>query len=758
MFNLIAFKNTDDYFMPISQRSQKGVLFCRFIGFDDEHMIFFRKLQIKAQSRGLYVNKPIANPSDIQVREFLNKTGLANFEFNKNYIFELTHKWLIELNEQQKNNFAEALFLQLGIIASQANNQNVLKNACIKFMCWAKFAFSNAIKFIGQDDAPKILYEGDITKYELHMLRIMSLCGCDIAYINFLSDQSYISIDTDSSFSQLVRCKRLGTPVQHFTKIDLKAIEAENQIKAQANELKSLIVTNKWLSESIMSSTFKNNSIRNNIDDNKVYNIFGCLSGYDDKENYEYRLYKWKNELADSGKSIVFQEQIENPKPIEVKDIVKINNPTKNDIINSVLSQLKTTNDKMKLILQSSFVGFINNIQEPSLPKFYNLCIKFLCWLNRYKSSLIDNNDCNRLPIFIFYGACGESEIQFMHWLSYMPIDVIIINPKKDNAQEIKQYNILIEELPNSASDIFEFPKSLPKIKATTAAYSAQQELDTLLYSDTGIYRNMQFERSNALTLSTTFDEIDILWREDARYRPNFETRDGIVTVPNIFAKICGVENQDKSEYVKYIQSLLTFKTFYKSKFPIIFPNTPNVIKQNVHNYINNKKINPEAIKKDKGYKYAHLSDNIQNFILEKIQQLLDLDWIKSETLGIENLIVSSLLNLPKEITILIQQFDFTGEIPKIVILHTDEKLPSTEDGIMLLFLNLIGFDILVFTPTGYKDIEKIINENAFTVHEIGSYMFDLHIPILKPSKNQTRTNKNNQKGLFQKLFSKGRN
>jgi hypothetical protein len=51
------------------------------------------------------------------------------------------------------------------------------------------------------------------------------------------------------------------------------------------------------------------------------------------------------------------------------------------------------------------------------------------------------------------------------------------------------------------------------------------------------------------------------------------------------------------------------------------------------------------------------------------------------------------------------------------------------EDYITLSLLNAVGIDIVVFTPTGYSNIENYINQNLFEVHSQKEIRFDLKLP-----------------------------
>ena len=48
--------------------------------------------------------------------------------------------------------------------------ENMLKNAYIKFMCWLYYKFERIVNQLGENELPKILYEGDISNYELMLI------------------------------------------------------------------------------------------------------------------------------------------------------------------------------------------------------------------------------------------------------------------------------------------------------------------------------------------------------------------------------------------------------------------------------------------------------------------------------------------------------------------------------------------------------------------------------------------------------------
>lgn len=81
------------------------------------------------------------------------------------------------------------------------------------------------------------------------------------------------------------------------------------------------------------------------------------------------------------------------------------------------------------------------------------------------------------------------------------------------------------------------YPEESSQVKMGTVAYHAERELDTLMYQDTGMYRNMQYGKANIISLQTMYEEIKILWDQELKYRPDFSVVDGVVNIPVILQK-----------------------------------------------------------------------------------------------------------------------------------------------------------------------------------------------------------------------------
>ena len=137
------------------------------------------------------------------------------------------------------------------------------------------------------------------------------------------------------------------------------------------------------------------------------------------------------------------------------------------------------------------------------------------------------------------------------------------------------------------------------------------------------------------------------------------------------------------------------------------------------------------------------------------MQEALDSGLLLLDPAEIVPLVLYVGLNIDREILKILQKYDFTKDIPKIIIIDTIEDTFSKVECIQLVLYNLLGFDILVYTPTGYKNLETYISTNAFETFTMNEFMYNVRIPRFKIPDSVPEP-KNND-GFFGKLFKKGR-
>ena len=465
-----------------------------------------------------------------------------------------------------------------------------------------------------------------------------------------------------------------------------------------------------------------------------LHNYLYRINGVEDKMTYENELFKFYQELKKLNRNVVIiNNEIPKPTSEEISNIVRINYPSVNRMISGLSANVKySTNIELQRIMYKAFVDIMmeeSKKQNENLNRLMNDGVYLLCWLNRYVSSLFPKWNNSELACFIYFGGCKNNrESLFIRFLARLPIDVLILCP--DLSVKCCLQDSLLNEVNNDESlSIIKFPEENIQSRIGTVAYRAERELDTLMYQDTGMYRNKQYSKADSITLSTTYEEIKILWNQELKYRPNFNVSDNVVNIPVIFAKVSGVKD-DVNSYWMSIKELVTVDTLVIRDVPYISPSSDNPIKVHATEFYKNGKLQRNKIKIHSKYQYDILREDIQELILDKLQLLIERKLIKGiGESGVEYTVVAQVLNLPKEIIRLIQKFDFTKKNPKLIYINTTEKMISLEDSILVAFLNLVGFDIVFFVPTGFQSVEKYLNNSIIEEHQIGEYKYDLHVP-----------------------------
>ncbi|WP_130891523.1 YceG family protein [Fusobacterium ulcerans] len=740
MVEKIKFNNTDDYFKKYSERNPKGIYFYRVTSYSIKIENFLFKYLEQVKICGVYIKNNIQNPTQERINYFIEMAG-KEFIMDKVFMEKTMKKWIPQLSEIQIAIIIEALFEELKVLEKEGKNINILKNTYVKYMCWFYYRFQSVLKALGKDNVPKILFDGNASNHELKMLNILAKAGCDIILLQTVEDRN---LDRNSVLSYIMPNDNPQPFPKNFsvTALEIKKYSNSNDEKKQIKiaQPQGIMSTNTWITAGyIFEDSLKSSNVRGSKD-NYYYNMFVKMTGVEDKNNFMNELFKWKLKLSSSEREVLIIEGgIHNPDGLEVQQIKKKLYQNSIELINELSNNISfRQNSELELLLKKAFIEIMTENKDERLQKLSNSGVILLCWLNRYISVLFKKIDLKKYPVFIYYGNCkNENEKLFIRLLARIPVDVIIFCPDKTLECSIND-KILFEEINEFSIPLGKFPKKLENINFGTTAYNAERDLDSLLYQDSGLFRQNQFKNAIPVTLQTTYEEIGILWNQEAKYRQNFEILTDRVMVPVICSKICGVPNKDKNNYWKIIEQFLQPEGIFVKNLPYINEKNKKTLGQSVVSFIKNKKIQVETIKKHPSYNYKFIRDEMQNYIFEKAQQLLDSGIIPGTfNNGIEFTILDTILNLDIEILRLIQKYDFTKKIPKLVIVDTTEQIGSKEDGIITAFLKFLGFDILLFVPTGYKSVDGHLEKNIFVKHQIGEYLYDMKIPIYDKEKKK---------------------
>ncbi len=756
MFTHNKIKNLNDFFVERDSRPDKGVYFYRINGYTEEIGQFIQRYYEAARLSGVIIEGRIPNPDEKNLAYYEEIMGL-DFRMSPDFIAQSLRKWLPRMNDYQRGTVARSLFDTLSALRKTGKNDNMLKNAYIKFMCWLYYKFERIVNMLGESKIPKILYEGDISNYELLLVSVLSNAGCDVVLMQYGGDAKYRILDADNRQSDNLELPNMRAFPQDFNLkwIRAKIQEALNNERIYGVKPQILNCTNAWIEGKGFADFKKSTSVRGD-DPRLFYNCFYRINGVEDKITYANDLYQLQLELSNSQRRVVIVDEcIPKPSMEEIGAVRRRNYVRQDEMLMDLSANIQyTANIELQRVMVKAFLDvLLVEAKEPdmNLNKLTNKAVYMLCWLKRYQKKLFANWKMPEVGCFIHMGPCkDESEALFLRILARMPVDVLILNPNLNAACCVKD-TLLYELQFTEALPIKRYPQQSADLQMGTAAYHAERELDGLMYQDTGIYRNYQYDKAVSVTLQTMYEEIQILWKEELKFRPNFSTENGVVTLPVIFAKVSGVKDGMVPKYWSAVKGLMTEDSFLVKNVPYIDPAAVNPMKAHAVEFLKNGRIQRRRIKEHPNYPYSFLREEIQEHIFDKLQLLIESKLIKGTfENGTEYTIVATILNMPKDIVRLIQKFDFTKKNPKLIYVNTGEKMISLEDTILTAFLNLAGFDVIFFVPTGYQNVERFFNKRLMEEHQIGEYVYDLQVP------NMALVSSNTRPSWRDKLFRRG--
>ncbi len=735
MLKRIKTENLNDYFIDLSKRKEKGVYFCRINGYNTTVHEFIKKYYETARLSGVIIEGKLQNPDMKNLAYYEEIMGMS-FQLNESFISLSLKKWLPRMNDTQRENVASSIYSTLNDLKKEGKNDNMLKNAYIKFMCWLYYKFERIVNHLGEEKLPKILYEGNISNYELLIMDILCKAGCDIVLLQYGGDGGYLKLDPASSKSFDMQLPSMTSFPETFSlkKLREDIREEMNNQRLYGTMPKFVNCTNAWITGNIFDDVRKDTSVRGS-DERFFYNCFCRINGAEDKLTYQNELYRLQLEIKNLKRRIVIVNNTISPPSVdEISDIKRKNYQNINQLVTDLSANINFSCDtELKRIFNKAFVDIMleeGKTVGENINRLVNKAVYILCWLKRYYQKLFGGWKMPEISCFFHMGGCkNDNEALFLKFLAKLPVDVLILNPNLNQKCCLEDKQLYEINYENSVV-LNEYPENNNGVQIATAAYEAERDLDTLMYQDSGIYRNQQYTKANSVTLRTMYEEIAILWDEELKYRPSFATVDDMVNMPVIFSKVSGVKDNMVPLYWSGIKELITEDTTVIKKVPNITSVSPNTIKPFATEFYRNGRLQKGKIKQHKEYKYGFLRESMQDYMLDKLQLLIEQKLIKGTfENGTEYTIISTVLNMDKNILRMIQKFDFTKKNPKLIYIITGETALSLEDSIYAAFLNLVGFDILFFVPTGYRCVEKFFNKNIIEEHQIGEYVYDLQVP-----------------------------
>ena len=754
MFQLGRIEKLHDYFSACSRRREQAVFFYRVAGYSGEVAAFLTQYDQAARTNGVVIEGRIPNPDPKQL-DYLAEMMGSDFQLDAGFLTQKLTRWLPRLTGAQRETVVTAMTATLQDLQAHGKNENMLRNAYIKYMCWLYYKFERILGRLGGDELPKILYDGTVSSYELQLLVILARAGADIVLLERAGDAGYLRCDPTSQYAQLYQAPGLTPFPVDFS---LRQLREQGRQQAERQKLYGAPAgiapcTNAWMKTPDGKEILT--AVRARGDDPKLfYNAFVVQYGVEDKLLFPSDMVAFYQQLKREGRKVCLENgRLPPPTPEEIAAVRRRNHQTAEQLAADLAANLQyPNNQQLQTLMRQAFLDVVLEEDKTvggNLNRLLNKAVYLVAWMKRYQKDLFQNWQAPEVGVFILFGACsGDNEALFLRLLAKLPVDVLVLLPDL-NAPCVLKDPALLDLHKEHSLPMTDFPVEPSQMRVRTAAYQAEREMDSILYQNTGLYRARQHQKAEAVTLQTMYEEIGLLWDQELKYRPGFAAEGDTVTVPVLLEKICGIKDGPILPYWLEIKKLVTPETTLVTKLPWQTGLEANPMKPYATQFLRQGRLQREKIKQHKDYPYGILRPEIQDYLLDKLQVLLDEKLIAGTYQnGTEYTIVSTILGLPKDLLRRIQNFDFTKKNPKLIIISTTEETLSLEDSILVAFLNLVGFDILFFVPTGYQSIEKYFQKPFANEHQLGPYRYDLQVPDF-------RTLHEGGKSSIRKLFGR---
>ena len=754
MFQLGRIEKLHDYFSACSRRREQAVFFYRVAGYSGEVAAFLTQYDQAARTNGVVIEGRIPNPDPKQL-DYLAEMMGSDFQLDAGFLTQKLTRWLPRLTGVQREAVVTAMTATLQDLQAHGKNENMLRNAYIKYMCWLYYKFERILGRLGGDELPKILYDGTVSSYELQLLVILARAGADIVLLERAGDAGYLRCDPTSQYAQLYQAPGLTPFPADFS---LRQLREQGRQQAERQKLYGAPAgiapcTNAWMKAPDGKEILT--AVRARGDDPKLfYNAFVVQYGVEDKLLFPSDMVAFYQQLKREGRKVCLENgRLPPPTPEEIAAVRRRNHQTAEQLAADLAANLQyPNNQQLQTLMRQAFLDVVLEEDKAvggNLNRLLNKAVYLVAWMKRYQKDLFQNWQAPEVGVFILFGACsGDNEALFLRLLAKLPVDVLVLLPDL-NAPCVLKDPALLDLHKEHSLPMTDFPVEPSQMRVRTAAYQAEREMDSILYQNTGLYRARQHQKAEAVTLQTMYEEIGLLWDQELKYRPGFAAEGDTVTVPVLLEKICGIKDGPILPYWLEIKKLVTPETTLVTKLPWQTGLEANPMKPYATQFLRQGRLQREKIKQHKDYPYGILRPEIQDYLLDKLQVLLDEKLIAGTYQnGTEYTIVSTILGLPKDLLRRIQNFDFTKKNPKLIIISTTEETLSQEDSILVAFLNLVGFDILFFVPTGYQSIEKYFQKPFANEHQLGPYRYDLQVPDF-------RTLHEGGKSSIRKLFGR---
>lgn len=356
-----------------------------------------------------------------------------------------------------------------------------------------------------------------------------------------------------------------------------------------------------------------------------------------------------------------------------------------------------------------------------------NFIKKLIVWSYHYLRESHISLEESINPKCIYYGPISRHEIYFLFLLYYMGFDVLYLNPlKEDDWDEIDRKHISQLHKYSQMLPICSFREYQEKgsviSQQITGGMELERELETVFYTD-GVFKPWQFRdgTTNSVLLHGTLMDLLYNYQEPAKVRQGFSVTGKMVQVPHFFQKIEG-EYNDFKQYRALVKQLQegNHTIFLSDRGFSLLPQQLNRDDMLSLSFCmtGDGGFQKEKVKECSFYPLARYSVEVQEFILQKINETLLCSDVFTKPFQKEQRLhaLMFLLHLHPNLIRMIDSFDYPEQVPKVVFFLEKEEELSEQVQLLLAFLFQVGFDLVVFNPSGLCNFSYLSKDCYDTV------------------------------------------
>ncbi|MBR3630754.1 MAG: hypothetical protein IKN55_09865, partial [Oscillospiraceae bacterium] len=425
----------DGIFTPLSGRQPRCVYCCRITAFSPEAGAFIRKYYDAARRRGVILEGGIPNPEPGNISYYQETMG-PGFRMSQGFLNSSLARWLPRMSNVQREAVASAMYSVLDGMQKQGKNENMLKNAYTKFMCWLYYKFERITSQLGDNEIPKILYEGNITNYELLMLDLLSQAGCDVVMLLCKGDADYQKLDPASKMSQNLS---FSGSVPFPAGYSLKAVRQE--IQKEANRMRLYgptpsvaVIANTWTQDKPFDAIRKP-LMQRGSDATQCCTCFFRVTGVEEKQSYPNELFRLQDDLKQTGRHmLIIDKGFPAPDNAEIQSVRRGNYTDIDQLMQGLVGNIRfPASQELQHMMVKAFLDLLFEVydsQKPTLSHLSNEAVYLLCWIRRYQETLFHAWKTPETAVLLLLGGCrDEKEALFVRFLSRLPVDILVLVP-----------------------------------------------------------------------------------------------------------------------------------------------------------------------------------------------------------------------------------------------------------------------------------------------------------------------------------------